>query len=235
MDTRTSEQLMVAYQDGEEAAFTALYERYSGDMIRWITHLLKRFGNGLYDDAPDLMQDTFIYLCTHRDSFIPGTHFKTWLIAIARRLTANHVRNATRKQRDYRRTSRLCLSPRHIINDDEGDDARDFVELDNILALDAPVVVDAAAKKDADRERLEGGLQYLPETHQQVIRSIYFDGQTAEETARQMNEPVTTINWWKKEALRKLREVVEPINNDDSGKHPSRTVRHRHHAVGQMG
>jgi RNA polymerase sigma-70 factor, ECF subfamily len=56
-DQRTDQQLITAINDGDEAAFAALYERHK----QWVVNLACRFGVDR-DEALDVLQDTFSYL-----------------------------------------------------------------------------------------------------------------------------------------------------------------------------
>jgi RNA polymerase sigma-70 factor (ECF subfamily) len=57
LDRRTDQQLITAINDGDEAAFAALYERHK----QWVVNLAYRVG-GDRDAALDVLQDTFSYL-----------------------------------------------------------------------------------------------------------------------------------------------------------------------------
>jgi RNA polymerase sigma-70 factor, ECF subfamily len=79
--------LIRAAQGGDRVAFGRLYEQYE-PLIHGI--LIARVA---YDDAEDLMQDVFVkamqQLAALRD---PGS-FCSWLITIARRVAADHMRS----------------------------------------------------------------------------------------------------------------------------------------------
>ena len=65
--------------DGEQAAYVALYEQYSGVIYRLAYSLLQQ-----QQDAEEVLQDSFEYAFRRLDHFDPRkSAFKTWLYRIA--------------------------------------------------------------------------------------------------------------------------------------------------------
>ncbi|HEX4210679.1 MAG TPA: sigma-70 family RNA polymerase sigma factor [Candidatus Binataceae bacterium] len=85
--------LIRAAQGGDRAAFGQLYEQYE-PLIHGI--LIARVP---YDDAEDLMQDVFVKAMQQLAGLREPAAFCGWLITIARRVAADHLR-ATRYTRD---------------------------------------------------------------------------------------------------------------------------------------
>ncbi len=56
-DSRTDQELITAINDGDDAAFAALYDRHK----QWVVNLAYRF-TGDRDEALDVLQDTFAYV-----------------------------------------------------------------------------------------------------------------------------------------------------------------------------
>jgi len=78
--------LVRAAQEGDRAAFGALYEQY-GRLIHGI--LLAHVS---YFEAEDLLQDVFIKALERLPALREPAAFCGWLIAIARRMATDHVR-----------------------------------------------------------------------------------------------------------------------------------------------
>jgi RNA polymerase sigma-70 factor (ECF subfamily) len=85
--------LIRAAQRGDRAAFGRLYEQYE-PLIHGI--LIARVA---YDDAEDLMQDVFVKAMQQLSALREPAAFCGWLIAIARRVAADH-RRSTSSTRD---------------------------------------------------------------------------------------------------------------------------------------
>jgi len=77
------------YQAGNTAAFDILYEKYRGDVYRF---LLRQFDMAT---AEELYQDVWIKLIQARDRYQPTARFRTWLYTI----THNHITDYYRKHR----------------------------------------------------------------------------------------------------------------------------------------
>jgi RNA polymerase sigma-70 factor (ECF subfamily) len=79
--------LVRAAQNGDRAAFGALYEQY-GRLVHGV--LLAHVS---YYDAEDLMQDVFIKALEQLGALREPAAFPGWLIAIARRTAADYLRS----------------------------------------------------------------------------------------------------------------------------------------------
>ena len=65
----TDEKLMLAYADGDSAAFDTLFERYAPTLLRTM-------------DAAAVRQ-TFLQMHRARHDFVPGSRLRPWLMHIA--------------------------------------------------------------------------------------------------------------------------------------------------------
>ena len=77
------------YQADDTVAFDTLYEKYRGDVYRF---LLRQFDTAT---AEELYQDVWMKLIQARGRYQPTARFRTWLYTI----THNHVKDHYRKQR----------------------------------------------------------------------------------------------------------------------------------------
>ena len=80
---------MLQYQAGDASAFDTLYDKYRGDMYRF---LLRQFDRAT---AEELYQDVWMKLIQARQGYRPTASFRTWLYTI----THNRVRDHYRRQR----------------------------------------------------------------------------------------------------------------------------------------
>src|SRR4051794_26555021 len=80
-DTRSDEELMAAYIDGDAAAFRGLFERHAAVLYR----LARRRLNS-DDDARDVVQQTLLQMHRARNDFRRGSRLRPWLFTIAMNL-----------------------------------------------------------------------------------------------------------------------------------------------------
>ena len=89
----TDEVLIKQFQDGDVGAFNKIVYRYKGRLLNFIY----RFINDI-DMAEDLVQDTFMKLYTHKDSYREIAKFSTWLYTIAGNLARTELRKIKRRK-----------------------------------------------------------------------------------------------------------------------------------------
>jgi len=86
----SSDDLILRFRAGDEAALGALWHRHHSRLLRYIV----RTSGGALDraDAEDIAQDAWLRAWRARDHFEPGRHFLPWISTIARRLTLTKLR-----------------------------------------------------------------------------------------------------------------------------------------------
>ena len=78
---------MARVRDGSVAAFQNLYERHHRSLFTFLLRLLAD-----RPTAEDLLQETFLRVYLHRETYRPTAAFRTWLFTIARNLAFDHLR-----------------------------------------------------------------------------------------------------------------------------------------------
>jgi len=174
-------------------------------------HLLCYRMVGSYDDADDLLQETFLRAWRDRDSFEHRSSARTWLHRIATNVCLDHLRRTGRRPQRY--------TPLPGIDSGPGEPPariawlqpypdRDLDDLlDQIPAADQSTTPEAAA---VSRETLElvflTALQHLPPRQRAVL--IYRDvlGQPAEQTAGILDMSLAAVNSALQRARQTLRE-----------------------------
>jgi len=101
----SDEQLMIRYQENDEAAFKEIYARYDKKIYGF---LMRRLGQP--DDCAELFQETFLRLHRGRSSYKPELSFKTWLYTIAHNLIRDRFRD-----KKFSRTSQLSAPTENLI------------------------------------------------------------------------------------------------------------------------
>jgi RNA polymerase sigma-70 factor (ECF subfamily) len=90
-DVTPDEILMAAYQAGNEAAFTELFDRYSGSVYGF---LVRRLGDRSL--AEDLYQEAFLRVHRARATYDSRRPFRAWLFGIVHNLLTDTHRNRGR-------------------------------------------------------------------------------------------------------------------------------------------
>ena len=85
--------LFVAARDGDRSALLQGIRASQADVWRLAAHLVGR------DDADDVTQDVFVRAWRALPAYRAEASARTWLLSIARRACADHVRNQVRRRR----------------------------------------------------------------------------------------------------------------------------------------
>ena len=84
------ELLMVKVSDGDSAAFSEIYDRYSTPLINYFYRMLWRDR----ERAEDFMQELFTKLIHKPHLYNPDRRFKTWMYSIANNMCKNEYRSS---------------------------------------------------------------------------------------------------------------------------------------------
>lgn len=85
-------QWMLAFRDGENAAFDRLFDRWAGRLLRYLERMLRESAT-----AEELVQEAFLRVYRARDRYQPDAKFSTWLYRIATNLALNELRRPSRR------------------------------------------------------------------------------------------------------------------------------------------
>jgi RNA polymerase sigma factor (sigma-70 family) len=92
----SDEKLMVAYSQGDEAAFGVLYRRYSGKIYGY---LMSRLRDAAFVD--DVFQAVFMKLHHARSQYDPMHSFASWIFTICRSVMIDALRKKSRTREDF--------------------------------------------------------------------------------------------------------------------------------------
>jgi len=96
-DTRSDDSpitaLALAAGAGDRAALAAFIRATQRDVYRFLTHISDR------SEAEDLTQETYLRALRSLPSFAGRSSARTWLLSIARRVAADHVRSIVARPR----------------------------------------------------------------------------------------------------------------------------------------
>lgn len=178
LEELSDEGLMLAYRDGEVAAFERLYGRYRTRLYR---HLAHQCGDPRL--AEDLYQDVWQNIIAARAKYEPLAKFSTWIFRIAHHRLIDH----------YRRHSRDLAAS----YDDEADPDESPAP-----AHHNPAQV---AENQEIAVRLATALQALPEPQRETFLMAEEGGLTLEEIANATAAGRETVKSRMRYAVNKLR------------------------------
>ncbi len=94
-ESSNDDELMAAYQNGDEDAFAILYRRHSPRVYGFLMNRLRDRGQ-----ADDVFQATFLKLHQARSRYDPTFPFSPWLFTVCKSVLVDHVRKNQRRRED---------------------------------------------------------------------------------------------------------------------------------------
>ena len=164
-------------QNGDMVAFNELVDKYRNRLMNVITRMIHS-----QEEAEDIVQETFVRVYQHRDSFDFKHCFSTWLYTIA----LNLARNELRKRKRFKFFD---------IFDLKGNEAEIAVE------MKAPTNLPQALKKAIDS---------LPDKYKTAFILRDIEEQSYEEVAKIMSIPLGTVKSRVNRARAMLRDKLKP-------------------------
>lgn len=168
----TDETLIESHLAGDEAAFTTLVDRYSLELVPFLTRL-----TGSRAAAEDVFQETFLQVHKSAHTFDTARRFRPWMYTIAVNKGRDwHRRNARRKA--------VSLSA------PIGDSGRDsFIDL---LAADTDTP-DTPLSRAEQGEAVKRVVDNLPEHQREIILLSYFQKMSYNQIAETLRIPLGTV------------------------------------------
>ena len=180
---------MLAYRDGEAAAFEALYARWRGPLYRYF---LRQCGHA--GQADELFQDVFMRVIGAAAAYEATAKFATWLFRIAHNRLVDHWRKTGREPVDT------------LANVGAGGDGDD-------CEFDPPAPAGDAPERQAEQRQLGqalmAALNELPELQREAFLLAQEGGLTLEEIASISGVGRETIKSRLRYATGKLRHKLE--------------------------
>ena len=193
MDADSSdEQLMLAFREGDAAAFEALVQRHRGPVFNFI---LRSTGNPAR--AEDLLQEAWLKVIRGSRQYEPKARFTTWLYTIARNLCVDSARRET-----FREVVPLEASRR--------DGAPPMAE----WLSDGRPEPDRAAHSARLRPLLEQALMSLPQEQREVFVLREYSGVPFKEIASVVGMSENTVKSRMRYALEGLRRRLLELGVD---------------------
>ncbi len=182
---------MLAYREGDAAAFEALYRRWRGRLYR---HLLRQCGSAAHAD--ELFQDIWLKIVGARKGYEVAAKFSTWLFRIAHNRLIDH----------YRAQGRAAIVSL-VSYDDDPEDA------DRVAALPAAAVTqpEVMIERKALAQELVKHIEALPAAQRETFLLSEEGELTLEEIAAATGVNRETAKSRLRYALNKLRAALKEV------------------------
>ncbi len=175
------ESLMEEVRRGSPEAFEVLYDRHHRAAFNFLLRFL-----GDYRAAEDLLQETFLRVFTHRETYRPAATFKTWLFTIARNLLIDR--------------GRLARTRPEALGDESLREVAD-------PSPDPLAVLEGRSLE----ERLQAAVKRLPPFQREVVLLSRFAGLSHDEIAHVTGASPGAVRAALHRALRRLRDFLGPM------------------------
>jgi len=146
---------MLAFREGDAAAFETLFRRWAGPLLRYLERMLRDAAV-----AEELVQEAFLRVHRARDSYRAEARFSTWLYRIGTNLALNELRKPGRH------------AQHESVDEEEGP----------VLAASDPPG-DALADARRGIARVDRALGALPERQRAALWLVAVEGQSYAEVA----------------------------------------------------
>ncbi len=171
----SDETLMLAAAGGDMAAFEQLVLRHEKPLLNFFIR------SGVYTDAEDLVQQTFIRLYRYRAKYAPTAKFTTFLYLLARQVRVDEIRRRIRL-RNLRERLKADAEP--------------------------PGPPEADAPYTGVSDDLQAALAKLSNAHREVVVLGMLQELPYAEVAEILGVPVGTVKSRMFHALRTLRQML---------------------------
>jgi RNA polymerase sigma-70 factor (ECF subfamily) len=191
---RSDEDLMLAFRDGDAAAFEELVSRHKRGLYNFLLRSVHHRAR-----AEELLQEVFLRVIRAKDRYQRTARFTTWIYTIARNLCVDESR-----RQKFRRTLPL-ESKRRGRGGDPGLSILDVTEAKQVST-------DVASEGPKIRQRVAAAIDNLPEDQREVFVMRQFGGLSFKQIGEAVGAPENTVKSRMRYALEKLRGDLQDID-----------------------
>ena len=190
-DEATDDQLVVAAQQGSDAAFDALFRRYRDRIGAYVRGIVSDHAR-----AEDIVQDVFMSALRSLRATERDVAFKPWVYEIAKNACIDHLRRS-------RRTSEVSIDSEDFSPGDEG-------------RLSATVAsTDAAYSTREDLDVLKMAFSDLPEAQREVLVSRELEGLSYDKISSRTGLSRSAVESMLFRARRTLKDGFDDISTGE--------------------
>ena len=180
-------ELIAAVREGDQQAFTELYERTSQEVYRTARAVLRD-----EEEALDVQQDTFVYAYNHLDQLSDPEKVRPWLRAIA----------VNRAKSILRRNSPL------LFTELENEDGEGLPEQADLSAEASP---ELSLERKETAELVNEILGELSDGQRAAIAMYYYEQMSASEIAKALGVATGTVKSQLARGKKKIEEAVRAL------------------------
>tara|TARA_B100000575_G_scaffold134312_1_gene107014 strand:- start:1291 stop:1860 length:570 start_codon:yes stop_codon:yes gene_type:complete len=122
MTDKTDEELIKEFQNGNVSAYNHLIYRYKDKLLNYIYQFVHDL-----DLAEDLLQDTFLKLYTHKNSYKNIAKFSTWIYTIAGNFAKTELRK-TKRRKTYSNSELIFSEDELVVPDYSNEPDKDIID-----------------------------------------------------------------------------------------------------------
>jgi RNA polymerase sigma factor (sigma-70 family) len=187
----TDDQLVVAAQQGSDAAFDALFRRYRDRITAYVRSIVSDHAR-----AEDIVQDVFMSALRSLRATEREVAFKPWVYEIAKNACIDHIRRV-------RRTSEVSI------------DSDDFSPVDEGRLSVAVASTDAAFSTREDLDVLKMAFNDLPDAQREVLVSRELEGLSYDTIASRTGLSRSAVESMLFRARRTLKDGFDDISTGE--------------------
>lgn len=188
---QSDEELIAAFQQGRVEAFNLLVGRYKDQLINFVYRYLSD-----YDQADDVVQETFIRLYYKKDTYKPIAKFSTWIYTIASNLAKTQLRNRKR---------RLIFSLTR-----RGEDEREMQH----EVPDDRYPADSMAESTLKQEIIQKALNSIPEKYREAVILCDIQELSYDEICTITGLNIGTLKSRLNRGRTQLQELLKDLHNE---------------------
>ncbi|HEY8666702.1 MAG TPA: sigma-70 family RNA polymerase sigma factor [Tepidisphaeraceae bacterium] len=173
-DSRSDEQLLSAYRQGDKPSFGQLVERYERELFHFLVRFL-----GDRAAAEDVFQETFLQVHQSADQFDPQRRFRPWLFTIA----ANKARDLMRSQ------ARRPTNPLQASISPGDEESGQFID----LMQSAAALPGEPMEKQELQQLVQKTVNNMPEHLREILLLSYFHQFPYKQISDILNIPLGTV------------------------------------------
>jgi RNA polymerase sigma-70 factor (ECF subfamily) len=190
---KSDEALLLAYQQGDIAAFRTLFERYRRPLFNFLLRRVRDRGR-----AEELYQDVWAKVIEKSDEFRGDSKFSTWMYAIARNRCVDHSR-------------RMKFRSHASLDSVRRGSSQPIVER---LSGNTPRTDDLAGATTL-RQRIARAVEELPVDQREVFLLRQVQGLGFADIATVVCAPVNTVKSRMRYALERLQHELDDLRDSD--------------------
>lgn len=181
-DRQLEAELISRISSGDEAAFAALYDRYSPGLYSLVLKIVRD-----EKESEDVLQEGFSHIWRRAATYDPARSSAfTWAVMILRNKAIDRLRARQRQQRTVERAT------------------EEFS-----YSLDGAEAASEEADRREEGARVRTALQQIPDDQKKAVELAFFGGLTHEQIAEKLNAPLGTIKARIRRGLLKLRDFMK--------------------------